>query len=402
MAPPDPNFRLNPERAIFVNGRIDQELLDRLTPTIVRLTHTSIEPISVYIDSPGGSVDHAVAIRDLLSSSDQNGRSRCRIITAVTNLAASAAADLLAMGDYAVAYPHVEILFHGIRIPAATVTHENASALAEGLRLFNNRDAMKLARKCIHRIVFRYHSVNALSLPQFIEMLKHETSTRAVEVLDAAVERFARLEEVRNYVFKRTRIRAGRRGADIEGNLLHTLIEFEKEKNPDRNWTFKKGGLRHLAEDFLLFNDYFTPEQVGGLTEICEQMADYVLTEDDKLEIDRHPEEKRAALTIEKARVALGPIWSFTIALSQVLHKSENTFTAKDAFWLGLIDEVMGENLWSLRLLVESVDPVIPTIQPNTSNHHPTPPAPEPAQPTEPDVVASPAVATDGTNTVPA
>ena len=94
MIVPDPNFRPNPARAIFVLGLIDQPLIERLTPQIVTLCSQNREPITVYIDSRGGSVASAESILRLLQSTDQDGASPCRLITVVTGHAASAAADL--------------------------------------------------------------------------------------------------------------------------------------------------------------------------------------------------------------------------------------------------------------------------------------------------------------------
>jgi ATP-dependent protease ClpP protease subunit len=111
---PDKNYRANPTRSILVGGEINAQLLLQLTPKILELRSASGEPITVYIDSNGGSVRIADMIRGLLNAPDQNG-SRCRIITVSTGHAESAAADLLATGDYAIAYPHCSIWYHGTR-----------------------------------------------------------------------------------------------------------------------------------------------------------------------------------------------------------------------------------------------------------------------------------------------
>lgn len=104
MGAPDKHFRPDPERGVFVNAPIDQDLLDRLTPRIVTLQSASRDPISVYIDSPGGSTLTASVLDRLLRASNQDFARPCRIITVVTSTAASAAADLLSSGDYAIAY----------------------------------------------------------------------------------------------------------------------------------------------------------------------------------------------------------------------------------------------------------------------------------------------------------
>ena len=148
MIVPDPNFRPNPSRAIFVLGVIDQPLVERLTPQIITLCRQDREPITAYIDSRGGSVASAESILRLLQSTDQDGASACRLITVVTGHAASAAADLLSSGDYAIAHPESTILYHGVRTSLNDpLTMEIASVITESLKISNDRYAMTLARK---------------------------------------------------------------------------------------------------------------------------------------------------------------------------------------------------------------------------------------------------------------
>jgi hypothetical protein len=47
-------------------------------------------------------------------------------------------------------------------------------------------------------------------------------------------------------------------------------------------------------------------------------------------------------------------MWSFFVALCHALQEGENDVTAKDAYWLGLVDEVLGEaELPSMRVVAE-------------------------------------------------
>jgi ATP-dependent protease ClpP protease subunit len=154
---PQPAYRPNPTRALFLTGEISPELVAQLTPSILRLLHESRDPITVYIvDSPGGSVSSMERILSLLNSSDQDFRTPCQIITVVTERAASAAADLLASGDYAIALPESSILYHGVRTPLRTATAEQTSMLAHYLRMSNDYYAMELARKIEFRFTFRF------------------------------------------------------------------------------------------------------------------------------------------------------------------------------------------------------------------------------------------------------
>ncbi len=71
-------------------------------------------------------------------------------------------------------------------------------------------------------------------------------------------------------------------------------------------------------------------------------------------EIDGAPEASRNALLVKKVRPTLEPMWSFFVALCHALQEGENELTARDAYWLGLVDEVMGvAELPSMRVIVE-------------------------------------------------
>ena len=150
---PSANYRPNPSRSVYLIGTIDQPMVDRLTPQILSLQSLSRAPISVYIESPGGDVRCAEKIFSLLSAADESGE-RCQILTIATGLAtglaASAAADILTFGDYALAYPHTEIYYHGTRLSEIEVTYAKAAELAGNplavyVRRLNNRHARVLS-----------------------------------------------------------------------------------------------------------------------------------------------------------------------------------------------------------------------------------------------------------------
>src|SRR6266498_3839589 len=102
---PDKHMIANPDRSIRVYGEITREMVSELAPHILTLKEASGDPITVFIDSPGGISDGAVALSGILKSPDQKGR-KCWMNAVVTGQACSAAAHLLAVADYAIAYRH--------------------------------------------------------------------------------------------------------------------------------------------------------------------------------------------------------------------------------------------------------------------------------------------------------
>src|SRR6516225_3962752 len=151
----DKDYRENFARSLFLTGKITQEAAYALSPRIKELRAASGDPITLYIDSPGGSSAVAEGIRFLIKAPDQDGR-RCRLITVVIGTAASAAADLLALGDYAIAEPQADILYHGSRQAFEEVlTLEGATSVAANLQEANERLALRLARSSFRRIIWR-------------------------------------------------------------------------------------------------------------------------------------------------------------------------------------------------------------------------------------------------------
>ncbi|MGC9261551.1 MAG: ATP-dependent Clp protease proteolytic subunit [Phycisphaerae bacterium] len=155
MPTPNMKYRENPERAVYITGEINQDLVNRVTPAINVLRHGNTNPITVYIDSPGGSTVLADTIRHHLKAANADGE-RCRIITVVISRASSAAADFFALGDYAIIYPNADLLYHGTRTAAnMTLTTEAALGLSRSLYQLNEYYAVNLSRHAFSRFILR-------------------------------------------------------------------------------------------------------------------------------------------------------------------------------------------------------------------------------------------------------
>lgn len=374
MIIPDSRFRPNPARAIYIQGIINQQLVDRLTPQIIQLHSQSREPITVYIDSPGGSVPSTDTIRRLLSAPTQDGSDRCSIVTVVTTRAASSAADLLSFGNYALAYPESTILYHGVRTSFdRPLTVEFTSILTENLKMTNDRQAMTLARESEWRIMFRYVSLRArfdefranakqkslTDLDCFLGLISDNISGSAKEIIEQAKNRHKRYGSLLDHVaavsarFKSLTKR--RRRAESEGITLKAIINFEVKSNKeDESWTFRDGGIARLSDDFSLLEEYMSSIRGEQFKRLCQRWGNLILSPDEKKELEGiHEENLRFEETVKKARPHFGPLWSFFVALCHVLQEGENELSSTDAFWLGLIDEVIGQGLPSLRMIQE-------------------------------------------------
>jgi len=372
----NPNYRANPARAIFVQGRIEQQLIERLTPQIIKLQGQSREPITVYINSPGGSTSHADALTKLLLASDQDYSPSCRLVTVVTGRAASAAADLLCAGSYALAYPDSIVFFHGVRnLADGPITETDASEMMESMRHSNERYALALADKSLSRFGFRYISQRAkfaeyrtriqkpdrTDLLCFVGIIREHLSRDAIAAVDRALDRNQRYVHITQYVgqrvAKKRRVNAPQRAAEPEAEIIKAIVDYEllkNKKNP--SWSFSAGGLRQLTLDFLLVREYLNIYDSAHLKQFCDLFGDYLLTPAELHEFSAiENEAERAFSRNEKIKSILRPLWLFFIALCYALQETDNELTAADAFWLGLIDEVVGrQDLSPERLTLEA------------------------------------------------
>ena len=399
MISPDGDYRPNPNRAVYVQGQINQALVDRLTPKILKLQHESRDPISVYIDSQGGSTLLTDTIRRLLTTSNQDNAPPCRIITVVTSRAASAAADLLSAGDYAVAYQEATIFYHGVRVPYDVsvedrpLTFERATDLAEYLRWRNDLYAMTLAKRSVWRFVFRFALMKRqfddyrarVSKPTladeacFVEILLEKLSPSAHQALKQARKRYDRYEDVVDQVLRKAKKNRNfvspKRHADFEAVVLKAVIDAVASRNKQADWTFRDAGLSQLSDDFLLLLEYLASYDSEDLKYVCKRFGLSFLTPAQTSELDtiqdpNEQEEKR----LEILKPIIRPIWLLFVALCHSLQEGEsNKLTASDAAWLGLIDEVIGlTEPESLRSIVEwEPDPPTPKTaaleQPSTN-----------------------------------
>lgn len=149
-------YELNWTRVIYVNSKIDNALFNALVPDIMQLRSSGIDPITIAINSFGGSIASLEALVDLIKASDQDGNA-CDMYCVATNHAISAAAIMLALGDYSLAYRHSQILFHDIRYSEVqNVTPDRALQTAKNLKSENDRLALKVAERVVRRLVWVY------------------------------------------------------------------------------------------------------------------------------------------------------------------------------------------------------------------------------------------------------
>jgi hypothetical protein len=121
-------------------------------------------------------------------------------------------------------------------------------------------------------------------------------------------------------------------------------VEFVLSEHPkDDNWRFIDRGLGQLNADFLLSNEYINIYDSDHLKRLCDRYGPLFVSAEDWEHLKSiQKDAERETAKQEKLKPILRPLWLFFVALCYELQTGENDLAAMDAFWLGLIDEVIG------------------------------------------------------------
>lgn len=381
MVKPDPNFRPNPDRSILIHGLIDDAQVDRLAPLILKLRKDSNDPITVYINSNGGFTNCADTIFGLLKSKDLD-RNSPRIITVAIGNAKSAAAFLLTYGDYAYAYKHASILFHGVRVSAAqNITVEDSYSLANSLGATNESVALRLAGASVRRLVLQF----ALARPNFAtvrtnsanpnmtdiecfaavlnQQLKTDWPKRAVR---KSIERCLVNDRLSDFVFSKVNVEPNQSVSVYDCNILRTILDYELDQNKNTAWRLDETGLTRVVQDYMLLRDYYLGGHTSKLESITRRFAASFLTpEEMKIYegIQQKPKDEILKWLSDRTALRVRPFWYLVVSLWRHLLQADNPIVPKDAYYLGAVDEVIGLGEPCSRLAVED-KPLNETLPP--------------------------------------
>jgi len=391
------------ERAVYINDEISDKLITSLAPQILRLKEEGPEPITVGIDSPGGSISAAAQLLELLKSPGPTGQ-RTVVITVAINKAFSAAASLLALGDYAVALPSAQIHYHDVRFSTFfDLTSAKAQEAARDLRRENDQMALRLANSVVERLVWLFihlqstfeqakkdfpgivEDVNALGMTEvwagegpkldftgFVCAQYAHTSPEGDSVIQEALEKLKgwRKLEIAFSEFNKAN-QPGKNEAALfrDDNPLVTVVNNALTSDKKFSWTERKWLKRDLVLLLLLLLDKAARTPALRINEpvIADLMTDFaffseirrrehteksgeLILENDFVFFDRFvgQEIKNAKTNEERSNLSalifpqVQLFWAYVVLLARSLFDGEHPISLDDALFLGLVDEIPG------------------------------------------------------------
>lgn len=388
--------KVNPNRAIYITGEINQDLIDRIQPEILKYRYESNEPITVYINSNGGDVDAANIIHGLLKTPNQK-KETCHIITVATGYAASAAANLLASGDYAIAYPDAKIHYHGSRLSFeyTTVTAEDATWLANYIGKTNEQLTSDVASSVIKRYLYIYlylrdipefrqakdnlpegvcqnfafvhSSENLFDVCAFSHFLSKQLNAPLdklafKDALDQLSD-LAFVQQLRDNKSPQPTVEAWNEIIDQKAlpknkaeslksdiSIFQALIErrlnliSNLESGVDK--LFDNTGWRALYDEFNYVTECLNGRYADKTKTMLLEHQNVLLSAE---EIEKYYEfgddEDKERYLNNLAKQKLELLWFYVVTNCRLLQKGEYPLKPEDAYWLGLIDEIMGQKV---------------------------------------------------------
>jgi ATP-dependent protease ClpP protease subunit len=386
--------RANPNRAIYISGDINQDLVDHIQPEILKYRYESNEPITVYINSRGGCVDAAHFIHGLLKRPNQK-KETCHIITVATGNAMSAAANLLALGDYAIAYPDAQIHYHGSRT-IAEITAEEATWFANDLGKTNEQFASDMASNVITRYLYMYLDV-LRNLPRFQQAkdnlpeafcqnfvfanasenmfdvcaFSYFLSTQLNAPLDklASNDALAQLGDlafvqrlqgnkspqptveawnnmIDQKAFSKCQAESLKSDMSIFQALLKRRLGLISKQESGVNKLFDNMGWQALSDEFNYVTECLNGRYADKTHKILFKHQNVLLSAEEIQKYYEFSDDKAKECYIKDlAKQKLELLWFYVVTNCRLLQKGEYPMKVEDAYWLGLINEIVGQGI---------------------------------------------------------
>jgi hypothetical protein len=144
-----------------------------------------------------------------------------------------------------------------------------------------------------------------------------------------------------------------------ELSLFNVFLASKMKENPE--WRLTKEDFDELGEDFLQLNAMarIQDEALDRLvrhSDLFMSPKDLAFFEKYTYEDTEDPKiRKRCDEILDRAYERIEPLWSFSLTLCRELTKGEHPISPVDAWWFGLIDEVLGSPSLTRRTIRETV-----------------------------------------------
>jgi hypothetical protein len=208
----------------------------------------------------------------------------------------------------------------------------------------------------------------ALSLQELL-------SINSKRIIDKAVKRWKWLRELSSTIMPRV-IASGKTGIDFGGSVLGRLVAYEVRRLKRRAATeLSEDATSEIFSNWLLLREYDMGGHMQILRTIAKRFAGAFFTAEQLVQIKAEPNAPASETIVSGVMTtAIKPFCYFASCIWEALQEDENPLSTRDAYALGVIDEVYDSGLPCLRDTMESQTPQQPNL-PMPSSSGPAPPS---------------------------
>ena len=356
----------DPYRAVKVQGNMTKNAALSMQTEIAKLMKISDEPITLYINSKGGSV-HSLDIFEKLFCSTNSAGDPQQFITVADGPVRSTAAFLLVLGHYAYATSDKGIVFHGARYQTIetlkSIKKQDAMAMAMHLDVENRRIAGTMAAAISHRVAllflnywgkgasFKGHSTltPATQLGNFVGYIcGHLASDKCKSLIRRAHQSAMSFYETAHAIQSFEAMNANCSQAIIEAEIFRKLILETVQNRANEATSIDEATAPDLMFDYLFTRGLLLTKPHPVLSKLVSISGQYFLSERERATykqlggIKRKDADQFLCFTTGPR---LACLWCYTMAICRQLLIKDIYISASDAYWLGLVDDVVACNL---------------------------------------------------------
>lgn len=244
------------------------------------------------------------------------------------------------------------------------LTLEDVPVVAESLRADNERFALRLAGQMFRRLVFLATMMpteggseqavmkSIVSAPEtLLQKIKENLRKDNQVLVDLVLKRQNKVSQIIAHIRKKM-VKKKVTGLKAEAEILKQIVDWETRQALPATDQFSVEHILTIQEDFIQVKDYFSGQYRKRLASVCRNFGAVFFNEGEEAAFNKIPETDNAARNkylIDVSSPKLFPFWYLVVSMCRLLQEGEYTFQAREALWLGLIDEAVGTNLPSLR-----------------------------------------------------
>ncbi len=265
------------------------------------------------------------------------------------------------MGHFAYARADANIIFHGTRYnvirPLTKIKKGDAISMGMLLDKQNRRIADNLSQAMVYRIVHRYLEYTnkaqshtgvasphpAVGLHKFVKYLHAQLSSpQSKAVLEQSFAFTKTILSLRKYFEQRNKEISGVTRAG-QGRVFKAIISRKLSTPAKASWSLDETNVPGIMFDYLFFNELMAKDQTVLLKNLAKSFGSYFLSNNEAAAYKNITGGRFEAhsFLFDCVKDKIAVLWYFTMALTRRLLTGETNLSAVDAYWLGLVDEVL-------------------------------------------------------------